>query len=152
VRAEAPPDQTRTPAGDALTRLVLEIFSISGRLHAAGDKLGHDVKLSSARWHVMGAVRHQRKTVAQIARESGLRRQSIQRVVNTLVDDGLVGFEDNPNHLRAKLVFLTPAGEQALGHVAKRQAGWANRLAEGLSVDEVDTASRVLKHLHTKLR
>lgn len=102
-------------AADAATALVLEIFRSSGALLAAGDRLVGDLGLTSARWQVLGAVAlaAQPLPVARIARDMGITRQGVQRTVNELAKAGLVSFADNPHHLRARLVLLTPAGRDA---------------------------------------
>ena len=46
-----------TPEAVLLTRLVLELFRLNGRLLAAGDAMTRDLGLTSARWQVLGAVR-----------------------------------------------------------------------------------------------
>jgi DNA-binding MarR family transcriptional regulator len=53
-------------------------------------------------------------TVASIARAMGLTRQAVQRIVDLLAEKGLVAFQPNPQHLRAKLVTLTTAGSEAV--------------------------------------
>jgi hypothetical protein len=57
---------------------------------------------------------------AQIARHTGLTRQTVQRTVDLLAAEELVAFEDNPYHQRARLVRLTAKGEalQQLGALA----------------------------------
>src|SRR5580692_5638576 len=100
---------------DALTQLIIETFRLNGRLLAAGDALVADLGLSSARWQVIGAVGLAAAPlpVAQIARNMGLTRQAVQRVVNDLGRMGLVRHAPNPHHRRAKLVLLTAAGRAA---------------------------------------
>lgn len=67
-----------------------------------------------ARWQVLAAVEETPLSVAQIARAMNLTRQSVQRVADLLVDDGLCAYEDNPAHARAKLLRLTSKGRGAL--------------------------------------
>jgi len=50
----APP--RHSPAGEALTHLIVDIFRLQGSLLAAGNELTRDLGLSSARWQVMGAL------------------------------------------------------------------------------------------------
>jgi DNA-binding MarR family transcriptional regulator len=44
----------------------------------------------------------------------GLARQSVQCVADALKDDGLIRYEPNPDHRRAKLVCLTEAGRKVV--------------------------------------
>jgi DNA-binding MarR family transcriptional regulator len=56
-------------------------------------------------------------TVPQIGRNLGYARQLVQRVVNELVEEGLIQTVPNPHHKRA--VLLEPTEE---AHAIKRQA------------------------------
>src|SRR6266849_7038186 len=108
--------RTHTPAGKALTDLILEVFRLHGLLLAAGDRLTHPLGLSSARWQVLGAIQiaGEPLPVAHIARQMGLTRQSVQRTVDLLAQEGLIAFADNPHHRRAKLVGFTPRGSTTM--------------------------------------
>ena len=140
-----------TPQGTVLTGLILETFRLNGLLLAAGDRLTSDLRLSSARWQVMGAIDEAPLPVAQIARNMGLTRQAVQRVANVLADEGLVEFTENPDHRRAKLVRLTAGGRAALEEISGRQIEWSNRLAEGLDAEEIKDALAVLSILRQRL-
>jgi DNA-binding MarR family transcriptional regulator len=70
--------------------------------------------------------------VAQIARAWWLARQSVQRVADLLVDDGLAVYEDNPSHRRAKLVRITAAGLTTLRTIRLAQKAWADQLGEDI--------------------
>ncbi|WP_282608852.1 MarR family winged helix-turn-helix transcriptional regulator [Pelagibius sp. Alg239-R121] len=142
---------THTAAGAVLTELILETFRLNGRLLAAGDHLTKDLGLTSARWQVVGAIEEAPLPVAQIARNMGLTRQAVQRVANVLADEGLVRFEENPNHRRAQLVRLTSEGKGALEQVNQRQIEWSNRHAKGLPVEEIEEALTVLRTFHQRL-
>ena len=86
-------------------------------------------------------------TVAQIARAWSLARQSVQRIADALERDGLVGYEDNPGHRRAKLVRLTPAGASALAQIQTAQQAWANELGERIGTTDLDAAGDTLTRL-----
>jgi DNA-binding MarR family transcriptional regulator len=141
----------QTPAGKAVTDLILETFRLNGRLLSAGDQLTRDLRLSSARWQVMGALANTPLPVAQIARNMGLTRQSVQRIADILADEDLVAFTPNPNHQRAKLVTLTPSGTEVLQEVSRRQVVWVNELAKGLSTAELQTAVQIIETVRKRL-
>src|ERR1700756_1256876 len=46
----------RTPAGEALTNLMLDLFRLSSRLLTVGDRLAAGLGLTSARWQILGAL------------------------------------------------------------------------------------------------
>jgi len=140
-----------TPAGKALTELILEVFQLNGRLLLTGDRLTRPVGQTSARWQVMSAVEEQPRSVAQIARDVGLTRQSVQRTADRLERDGLVSYEDNPAHRRAKLVTLTSRGRSALAWITRRQIAWANYVGARFGEASVQRALRVIRDFRQTL-
>ena len=111
---------TRTPAGDAFSGLAFRVLRLAGLLEAAGDALARPAGQSAARWQVLAAVEEQPASVAGIARALGLARQSVQRVADALEAGGLVAYEDNPRHRRARLVRLTTEGRVVLAAIPER--------------------------------
>jgi DNA-binding MarR family transcriptional regulator len=107
---------------EAFQRLVGEIFRLNGSLLAAGEHFGRDLEISPARWQTIATLRHGAMTVAQISRQLGLARQSVQRTVNLLIDEGLVVTRTNPAHRRAYLVALTSRGRTMMETLGLRQA------------------------------
>jgi DNA-binding MarR family transcriptional regulator len=138
---------------DTITDLVLETFRLNGRLLAAGDALVVDLGLTSARWQVLGAMALSAVplSVAQIARNMGLTRQAVQRLVNEMQDDGLVRLAPNPHHQRAKLVVLSASGNAVFAAAMKRQAAWADGLARGLTSRQIETTAATLRHIRQRL-
>jgi DNA-binding MarR family transcriptional regulator len=148
------PKKTRhTAAGKACTELILETFRLNGRLLLAGDALTREMGLTSARWQVLGAIdnAHASLSVAQIARNMGLRRQGIQRVVDLLRAKGLVAFTENPRHLRAKLVSMTAKGKTIYHKTGALQAAWVNELSAGMNPAQLASAATVLRMLQRRL-
>jgi DNA-binding MarR family transcriptional regulator len=139
----------RSAAAEALTDLILEVFRLNGRLLAAGDALTRPFGQTSARWQVLGAIADEPRTVASIARDMGLARQSVQRTADLLERDGIVEFAANPAHRRAKLVRLSRRGRRILERITHAQVGWANDLVAVAALDErvirkaLETAARI---------
>lgn len=140
-------------SADLVTELILEVFRLNGRLLAAGDGLVADIGLTSARWQVLGAVAYSPApdSVSGLARGMGLTRQAVQRVVNDLVDLGLLAFQPNPSHQRAPLVLFTPKGQAAYDQATSRQRPWAERLSEGVEPADLVRALGVLRDLGERL-
>ena len=143
----------RTPAGDALTGLILDLFRLNSLLVTAGDRLVARLGLTSARWQVLGAVAKAEwpQPVAWLARDMGANRQNVQRIINDLRKQGLVAFGSNPHHRRAQLVVLTDKGKQTLDDAMRLQAPWINKVSEGLLVKDIQTFHRVIMSLRQKL-
>jgi DNA-binding MarR family transcriptional regulator len=140
-------------ARDAVTELIVEVFRLNGRLLAAGDGLVTDIGLTSARWQVLGAIMLSPVPlpVAHLAHNMGLARQSVQRLVSEMQQDGLVRFVPNPHHQRAKLVLLTEQGAAACEMAMARQQPWADELAHGLTAKEIEAATSILRKLRCHL-
>ncbi|CAA9413315.1 MAG: Transcriptional regulator, MarR family [uncultured Rubrobacteraceae bacterium] len=140
-----------TAEGDAFGKIILEVFRLNGRLIDAGDGIAAPVGQTSARWQVLGVVSGGPASVAQVARAMGLARQSVQRTADLLAADGLVRYADNPHHRRAKLVMMTPKGQQTLDYIGRRQVRWANRIGGGHDLEQLRTAAAVLRQLRESL-
>ncbi len=138
-------------AGTALTQLMLETFRLNGRLVALGDRMTSVIGLSTARWQVLGAVNEGAFTVSQIARNMGLRRQSVQRTVDLLTREGLLELAPNPHHRRAKLVHLTGAGEAKLREVFTGHIAFTNALGKEFSTRDMQAALRVMRALRDRI-
>jgi DNA-binding MarR family transcriptional regulator len=133
--------------------LIVSVFQLNGQLIDAGNRLVADIGLTSAWWQVLGALSLSPAPlpVAHIARNMGLTRQSVQRVADLLADKGLVRFEANPHHQRAKLVVLTAKGSAAVRGAEQRQRPWARDVMAGLTQERISTAFEVLSHMNKHL-
>ncbi len=139
------------PTGVAMTELILKLFRVNGLLLTVGDRLTKDLGLTSARWQVMGALADGPLTVAHIARNMGLKRQSVQRLVNVLAQQGLLMLVDNPHHRRARLVQLTATGRNQYEQISQIQANWVNNISEGLDVTNLKLAFEQLCNIEERL-
>jgi DNA-binding MarR family transcriptional regulator len=142
-------DRTR----HALSDLVVAVFRLNGDLLAAGDTLVQDLGLTSARWQVLGAIALAPAPlpVAHIARNMGLARQSVQRLVGEMRADGLIRLAPNPHHRRASLVAMTPRGAEAYRQAMARNALWSDGLTEGLAPEAVEAAAALLQGLQRRI-
>jgi DNA-binding MarR family transcriptional regulator len=141
----------RTPAGDAWSALVVQVIRLHGQITAVGDALARPAGQTSARWQVLAAAERGPTTVAQIARALGLARQSVQRVADVLSEEGLTTYADNPDHLRAKLLGLTPRGRAALSAIQQLQRAWADELGAEVGEADLRRASAVLDRVLSAL-
>lgn len=133
--------------------LVLEVFRLNGALIRFGDALVKPLGLTSARWQVLGSVAHGRGTfsVARLADNMGLARQSVQRIVDELAEAGLVGFAPNPAHKRAKLVLLTPRGERVFKQASELWAPVADAMIAGADPRQLRKTREALIALRERL-
>lgn len=89
--------------------------------------------------------------VAGLARDMGVTRQAVQRIINDLERDGLVTFLSNPQHKRVYLVILTDRGWDQYQRALALQTPWAKGLSEGLSAADMETARKVLHRVLDQL-
>ena len=97
------------------------------------------------------ALAERLQPVAWLARNMGLNRQGVQRIVNEMRDEDLLELQPNPHHRRAHLVVLTKRGKEAFEAATKLQVPWVNALAEGVSLKDLATTQRVVAELCERL-
>ena len=146
-------DDQHAARATALTDLILGLFRVNNLTLAWGDRLVAPLGLTRARWQILGAIVYadRPQPVAWLARDLGANRQNVQRIVNDLAKEGIVAFAPNPHHKRAQLVVLTPRGRAVYDEALRLYDPQINALAEGLSLDELRTAYRVLTTLRNRL-
>lgn len=129
--------------------LVADVYELAGRSRRTSDALARSLGQTTARWHLMSVISDGPRSVSSAARRLGLTRQSVQRVADQLVADGLARTRPDPADARAPLLALTPAGRRALDElVARSDAVRATQLATtGLTVDDLTAARRVVRRL-----
>lgn len=136
--------EARTPAGDALTELIIPTIRLRALFTTAGEAMAKPAGQTLARWLVLEAVAQAPRTVAQIARSMGLARQSVQRVADLLERDGLTAYAENPDHRHAQLVRLTSRGRRALQTMQQAQRVWADAVAAEIGEAELRRTSTVV--------
>lgn len=138
-------------AAAALRELVLEVFRLNGALLRHGAMLTVPVGQTQARWQVIGAVGERARTVPQIARQMGMTRQGVQRVVDLLAKDGLLAFERNPNHARSPLVRLTETGRQLATQLTQIGARWSESVSRGMGPVDLEQTVEVIRRVVDRL-
>jgi DNA-binding MarR family transcriptional regulator len=114
---------------ELLSALAKTAFRLNGQFLAIGEELARPAGLTAAWWLVLSSVLDRPLTVAEVAREIGVTRQSVQRIADVLVDRGLAEYRPNPAHRRASLLTPTPSGRAAIRRIAPEHAVFARRLA-----------------------
>jgi DNA-binding MarR family transcriptional regulator len=114
-----------------------------------GDQITKEHGLSSARWKILGALAlsPHPMTVPQIAHYMGQTRQSVQRLADAMQKDGVLDYQENPYHKRAKLVVLTNKGEKIYRLLERKQIPWANSNSSGIGARDMDITLSVLKKM-----
>ncbi|WP_051431936.1 MarR family winged helix-turn-helix transcriptional regulator [Rhodovibrio salinarum] len=144
----------RSPQTEQLAELIFEVFRLHGELIAMGERMVGPCGLTSARWQVVGSIDEsgQPLTVPMIARNLGISRQAVQRVVNDLEHQGLVCLSENPHHKTARLVELTEDGQSAVAEANRVFTRWANATTADLDADRLAETWRLLAELRGHCR
>jgi DNA-binding MarR family transcriptional regulator len=99
------------------------VFEVNRLLRDAGERVSATAGQTHSRRMVLQAA-GDRATVPDIARRLGLQRQSVQRVADELVADGLARYEENPHHRRSRLLVTTAAGKSTLAAIQSAHREW----------------------------
>lgn len=139
---------------EAYRLLIADVYELAGQSRRTSESLARGVGQTAARWHVLSVFSDQPRTVATAARRLGLARQSVQRVVDDLVEDGQLELHSNPDHARAPLVALTTTGRTTLAALIRHSDDDRTALLEHAHVTAADlhTARAVLTRLLSALR
>ena len=136
---------------DAFQDVLLALFQMHGQVLQAADAMSGEFDLTGARWQVMKVVARQPMTASQIARRLGLQRQSVQRTVDNVRDQGLVEVQPNVDHLRAGLIALSGEGRRILAALEQRQQAWLGRCLRGLTRAELEQLGGSLADLASRV-
>jgi DNA-binding MarR family transcriptional regulator len=146
-----PGERATVDEQELLSSAALTVFRLNGQFLALADELARPAGLTAARWQVLGAVLGEPLTVAGIARSMGITRQSVQRLADILVDEGLLEYLPNPSHRRAKLVRVTDEGLAAVRRIDPGHAVAARRLAAEVGRDQLARTIESLAKLSAAL-
>jgi DNA-binding MarR family transcriptional regulator len=136
---------------DLLSAAAVTTFRLNGQFLALAEELARPAGLTAAWWQVLGAVLGEPLTVAGIARDMGITRQSVQRIADILAERGLAEYLPNPAHRRAKLLTPTEAGRAAIARIGPGHAAAAARLAKALGEQPLADAVAALQALSAAL-
>lgn len=142
------------PEVEAYRLLIADVYELAGESRRTSEVLAGRLDQTAARWHVLSVLSGAPRTVAAAARRLGLARQSVQRVVDDLLEAGQVEARPNPDHARAALLSLTPAGRATLRALVRRSNSDRERMLQRaqVSAEELTAARTVLQRLVTALQ
>ena len=114
----------------------LEGTGITVRMRVLLDLLARDGSLS----------------VPDLASELGLKRQSVQVMINDTHAAGLTEKRENPRHKRSSLIVLTAAGADTITEIRAREAELFEEIGARLHAQDIDTALSIGLHLFGAFR
>jgi DNA-binding MarR family transcriptional regulator len=132
-----------------MTALIREIRTAFNRLKAIAEALHADLEVNPSMRAVLQAlVSKAPQTVPEIAKERGVSRQHVQKVMNALLERGLVRTEDNPDHKRSDFYSATPKGQGVFAEIQTRELEPMEKLSDALPEREVIAATQLLAQLN----
>jgi DNA-binding MarR family transcriptional regulator len=137
---------------DRLSLLIADVFEAAGALRLHGDQIASAVGQSQARWQVLSVLSEDEWTVATAARRLGITRQSVQRIADLLIADGLARYELNPQHRGSPLVRLTDTGQNALATITAASLAWRRAAAADIPDEHIAITCEVLRTLTRRSR
>jgi DNA-binding MarR family transcriptional regulator len=135
-----------------LRELLNEVAYTYFPLRAAGDAMTARFGQTTAEWGLLRTLNERGPmTVAALARSRPVARQWIQRLANQLEQLRLIEFVDNPEHKRAKLMRITPAGTKLLRRIGDAFDQWAGEMKKDFDERAMQTTFATLRALRERL-
>jgi DNA-binding MarR family transcriptional regulator len=128
-------------------QLTRAVFAAQSSVLRYGDRANAAFGQSSARWRVMFDIEQGNGTVGEIARETEYTRQSIQRLADALVADGLATYAPDPRDRRKQIITLTAKGSTLLAEMEADFDRWSKRLVKTLGNESVTQTIEDLREL-----
>lgn len=137
---------------ETLTRLIREVRTCFNQLRSLAESLSADLDVNPSMRAIMESLDGDvLRTVPDLAVERGTSRQHVQKVINGLLDQGMVRAEENPEHKRSVLYLLTPKGEQVFTEIRKRETAPMRALSKTLSQSDAEKTCEVLSRMNQEL-
>jgi DNA-binding MarR family transcriptional regulator len=134
-----------SPSATLFRQLTRAVFAAHSSVLRHGDVANAAFGQSSARWRVMFNIAQGNGSVAEIARATDYTRQSIQRLADALVADGLATYAPDPEDRRRQVITLTAKGSALLKEMETYFDRWSKRLVRTLGKE---SAIQTIEDLH----
>lgn len=140
----------RNDTAECFTQFTRALFAAHNMVLKHGDLVTGEYQQTSARWRILGNIEPCPLTVSRIARLTGYTRQSIQRLADELVDEGLATYEPASDR-RTKNVCITEKGREILEKLANYENEWVTRITQTLSIEELTDLTQALEKVKAVL-
>lgn len=131
----------------AFRRFTRAVFAAQAAILRHGDTANAPIGQSSARWRVLRAIDAGYTSVAAAARFMGSSRQSVQRLADVLIDEGLIEVEGADEDRRLRPLRLTAEGQRVHDALEENFDTWADRLLAHIRFDDLSTVSQGLEQI-----
>ena len=140
-------DGMPTDNSRAFRRFTRAVFAAQAVVLRHGDTANAPLGQSSARWQVLRAIDDGHTSVAGAARFMGSSRQSVQRLADALIDEGLIEAAGQDDDRRLKLLRLTAEGQRVHDALEDNFDIWADRLLAHIRPDDLAAVSQGLEQI-----
>jgi DNA-binding MarR family transcriptional regulator len=130
-----------------LTEALRDFFKAARRARGRAARDPSRGGLSLAQFHLLEPLADGPRTNRELAELAGISPPSATRIVDGLLERGLVSRVMDPTDRRAVVISLTEAGRAALNKKGREYAERRNRIAEALDPHEQEVATGLLRRL-----
>ena len=128
-----------------IANITADLMMVIGRMKRSARSSGKTSVHPGTEFAILDTIcRHGCKTVPEIAAWRGVARQSVQSVVNKLLEAGLIGQKDNPEHKLSPILMLQPEGFSRYEKVREQLCRKYQATDASLSDGDIDAAARVI--------
>jgi DNA-binding MarR family transcriptional regulator len=133
--------------------LVFQLIETSRLLHLYVDERARKAGTTRAQWSVLGRLRREEGiTQADLAGRLELQPISLVRLIDRLVDQGLVERRIDPADRRAWRLFLTVEGHRMVSDLDPVGHAIREEILEGLADDDMHRVSEMLSNMKNRLK
>ncbi|MFG1372453.1 MarR family transcriptional regulator [Xanthobacter oligotrophicus] len=113
-----------------------------------------DMGLSDATWSPLLHIGRSGGGLSQkdLAARVGIDGSSLVRLLDILAAKGLIERRQDPGDRRANLLFLTPAGREAMAEIQRLLNGIEARMLADLDDAEMEAVTKALERIDTRIR
>lgn len=144
-----------TKTDQTLMRLTVALMQVSRAYKSAADKLASEFGLSQATaWPaaMIGRLGENGVRPGTVADVLGLEPSSVVRVIDQLIEGGLVKRHDDPNDRRAKLLQLTSEGKERVAEIENALIPFRRLMLKGVSQSDLDACMRVFETINASVQ
>lgn len=136
-----------TENSQVFRRFTRAVFAAQAAVLRHGDTANSPIGQSSARWRVLRAIDDGHTSVAAAARFMGSSRQSVQRLADAMIDEGLIEAEGPHEDRRLRPLRLTAQGQRVHDALEDNFDVWADRLLAHIRFDDLATVTQGLEQI-----
>jgi DNA-binding MarR family transcriptional regulator len=131
-------------------------YQVKALQHTIRVKMDHilsEINLTAAQYATLQVLKENSGiSGAALARKCFVTPQTINEILNNLVDLGYIKRQSHPEHGRIIQTYITPIGEEMLNQAENKMQLIDDQLEEGLSSKEKDWLISWLKEKHIRLK